>query len=837
MKKPNKNAIKSKRRLLSERLEQRHLMAGDVLSPSHLPTHDVNNDSVVSIADVHRVLEAIDSPGDKSTGNESTGNDGLVADVDRSGFVSARDALLILNGLNENSEITQADIAEGEQAGGQFDVDGNGSVTARDALMVINFLHNEGEQVSTETETSFARYDTDSSGDVTARDALLVINHIEDAQQNPVDSEDEESTLAKISSIEKASGVDADGVEGAADRFFASLNKFEASPEFSTQNLLETADVETLLQRASMATASEDAIIAVVDRSGRILGVRVEAGVSSALTSPGNEAQLAFAIDGAVAKARTAAFFSSNAAPLTSRTIRFISQSTITQREVESSPTNLDPRYQGPGFVAPIGVGGHFPPEVAFTPQVDLFAIEHQSRDSQFHAGEDTVKGTGDDFTLGTRFNANPEFIPKNAETFFETWPESYGVASGTSLESQSRGIATLPGGIPLYKFTQLEQNDDGTSAQPNLSDKFNLVGGIGVFFPGEDGFATHEQGFQHGINQSEKARTNAPKVLEAEFAALIAAAGSGLIGPNAFVRDLSRFNNALPALPEPGFFTPTSRIDLVGITLEIFGPTPDRSHPIPGIDRLIQVGDSLGRGIDSGINQQVDLAGETLLAGQAVPEEWLVAPHASSIPGGLSAADVEQIIEDGIAEAERTRAAIRLDIDNDLRPGATTGMVFSVADTNGELLGLFRMPDATIFSIDVSIAKSRNTAYYADANALQDSDRIDFNEDGTFGRVSQSLNDTTGDTVPLGTALTNRTFRFIVEPRFPTGSEGGPIGPHSILRMPGINSRTAENLIDDQPMEFSTFTDQDATFLAFDAFVPARNFRDPGDEVPDLSD
>ena len=35
-------------------------------------------------------------------------------------------------------------------------------------------------------------------------------------------------------------------------------------------------------------------------------------------------------------------------------------------------------------------------------------------------------------------------------------------------------------------------------------------------------------------------------------------------------------------------------------------------------------------------------------------------------------------------------------------------------------------MPDATIFSIDVAVAKARNTAYYADPNALQDADKVD---------------------------------------------------------------------------------------------------------------
>ncbi|MFM8538675.1 MAG: hypothetical protein ACKOES_11495 [Planctomycetaceae bacterium] len=78
---------------------------------------------------------------------------------------------------------------------------------------------------------------------------------------------------------------------------------------------LSTIEVESLLDRASAATPSTDAIIAVVDVQGRILGVRTESGVATS--------DLGFAIDGAVAKARTGAFFSNNQAILTSRTVRF----------------------------------------------------------------------------------------------------------------------------------------------------------------------------------------------------------------------------------------------------------------------------------------------------------------------------------------------------------------------------------------------------------------------------------------------------------------------------------------------------------------------------------
>ena len=62
--------------------------------------------------------------------------------------------------------------------------------------------------------------------------------------------------------------------------------------------VLTTQDVSALLQRAAAAAGVNNAIIAVVDRNGTILGVRVESGVSSDIT--GNTVNKVFAIDGAV---------------------------------------------------------------------------------------------------------------------------------------------------------------------------------------------------------------------------------------------------------------------------------------------------------------------------------------------------------------------------------------------------------------------------------------------------------------------------------------------------------------------------------------------------------
>ena len=603
--------------------------------------------------------------------------------------------------------------------------------------------------------------------------------------------------------------------------------------ELLTLTQLTAPEVETLLDRGAGASKSEDAIIAVVDRGGHILGVRVEqgvltgignlGGVAGVIDTPAEEATLVYAIDGAVAKARTAAFFANGSStegtvgPLTSRTVRFISQSTITQREMQSNPNSLDPLLRGPGFVAPVGIGGHFPPAIAFTPQVDLFGIEHTNRDSIVHPGVGSIRETtdvtvvtdpasavigGNDILLPGRFNAT--FIPAQDIDA----PESYGFVSGRLVNAQSRGIATLPGGIPLY---------DGA----------DLVGGIGVFFPGtvdpdgpllpgRIGDATFEQGFVAGKNQTEAQRTNAPKVLEAEWIAFAAAGGSSNAGAK-----VGAFNdlNGVP-VPAVRFDYPFGRIDLVGITLQLIGPTAG----ITGVRQIQAIGKKVGKGNStSGADQVVNTLGATALPGAAVPEGWLVAAQTSA-DGLITAADVTQIINQGIESANKVRAAIRLKVaGKSTNPGARTRMVFAVTDKDGNVLGLYRMPDATVFSIDVSVAKARNTAYYADATQLQTIDRVDDNHD----LVPDA-------SVPAGTALTNRTFRFLAEPRFPQGTDSSKPGAFSILNDPGfknnllkssnpnINTGAVENAGAPKP-----YTDFDSV-LGFDSFNPGTNFRNP---------
>jgi uncharacterized protein GlcG (DUF336 family) len=628
----------------------------------------------------------------------------------------------------------------------------------------------------------------------------------------------------------------------------------------SVPNVTET-EVQVLLARAAAASNSEDAIIAVVDRGGHILGVRMEQDVLDNIT---DEALRVFAIDGAVAKARTAAFFANDQAPLTSRTIRNLSQSTVTQREVESNPNvpnplvnnpfnDADPtaRTYGPGYVAPIGVGGHFPQGVMNTPPVDLFGIEHQSRDSIIHPGLDGVKGSADDIALASRFNVDPAFVPAGKEL---EPPESYGFQSNRLDYAQSRGIATLPGGIPLFKV---------------IAGVPVLVGGIGVFFPGSNGDATFEQGFVQAPNETAKPqaneqRLNAPKVLEAEWIAFAAAGGAtGLKTLKGQAVKIGAINS-VPALPNYDVQAKPGRIDLAGITLEVVGPNPTSKNKLPGVETIQRVGNIVMPGGDgtSGEDQVVDPGGDNdpntvgdnvfYEMGETPPDGWLVMPHVSpTASSSLTVADITQIITNGIAEANRTRAAIRLNLTGPVgKPGVRTGMLFAVADRDGNVLGLYRMPDATIFSIDVAVAKARNTAYYADATAIQPQDLVDDDlllargsitqveltknkgkTDGIVGSADlyKDVNSKVKAVPSTGLAFSNRTFRFLAEPRYPAGINSPPPVFSSLneVEVPSgagktrINPKTAENI--GQPMLASQFQ----TVFGFDAFHAGRNMRD----------
>lgn len=127
-------------------------------------------------------------------------------------------------------------------------------------------------------------------------------------------------------------------------------------------------------------------------------------------------------------------------------------------------------------------------------------------------------------------------------------------------------------------------------------------------------------------------------------------------------------------------------------------------------------------------------------------PEGDLIAETGSTM-GGLTLAQVQQIVQSSITTANLTRAALRLPV------GARASFTIAVADLDGHLLALYRMPDANMFAIDVAVAKARNVIY--------------------FSTVTGEL-----DQVPAGTAVTNRTIGFGAQPLYPSGIDGSAPGP-----------------------------------------------------------
>ena len=110
---------------------------------------------------------------------------------------------------------------------------------------------------------------------------------------------------------------------------------------------LSAADVDAIVQAALTAVSPTTMVVAVVDRAGNLLALWRK--TDAPATAPGNFGIPIDTNDLALGLARTGAFFSNNQAPLTSRTIRFIS-------------------------------GIHLPPGVMNQPNADLYGIENTNR-------------------------------------------------------------------------------------------------------------------------------------------------------------------------------------------------------------------------------------------------------------------------------------------------------------------------------------------------------------------------------------------------------------------------------------------------------------------------
>jgi uncharacterized protein GlcG (DUF336 family) len=247
-------------------------------------------------------------------------------------------------------------------------------------------------------------------------------------------------------------------------------------PVFGDVVPLSAGDVQTIITRAVQATNSPFVHVAVVDRTGFVLGAYSTVGAV-----PNDEDNIA------VSLARTTAFFSNSQAPLSSRT-------------VETLATFHFPPTFGPNFVesqVPASPGaGPFPNSViapkretigiAGTPQGPLWQLDSTNRGALI-ASAATVPPTA--------YNTLAQFA---FAQFFPSRNLQGGFPNGTF---PSPGISPLPGAVPLYK--------------PNSTGVLRHVGGIGVYV--RAGLVTP------------------PDLAAAEFSAIEGASGREAGGPSFF--------------------------------------------------------------------------------------------------------------------------------------------------------------------------------------------------------------------------------------------------------------------------------------------------------------
>lgn len=203
-------------------------------------------------------------------------------------------------------------------------------------------------------------------------------------------------------------------------------------------NALSAAEVQAVVEAAASALANDTATIAVVDRTGRPLAVYRQPGFLAA-----ND-------DLALGVARTAAFFSNSQAPLSSRTVRFISQV-------------------------------HFPPGLTNTASGALYGIEQSNRgcdlNAAWNAGQCVVRARSIE-----AFRANLAPVPTDLLCNSTT---SAGCGAGLVTgkvqfddqpNPQSVGNRPVrPGGIPLYRVLEADLTR-------GIVTKAKLVGAIGVY-------------------------------------------------------------------------------------------------------------------------------------------------------------------------------------------------------------------------------------------------------------------------------------------------------------------------------------------------------------------
>lgn len=133
----------------------------------------------------------------------------------------------------------------------------------------------------------------------------------------------------------------------------------------------------------------------------------------------------------------------------------------------------------------------------------------------------------------------------------------------------------------------------------------------------------------------------------------------------------------------------------------------------------------------------------------------------------GLTSSDAEQILFQGVVEANRVRAAIRRPIE------VAAEVNLTVVDVDGNILGIVSTPDAPIFGFDVSAQKARTDVFFSRPDTMSL-----LNKAG-MGKYATNLF-SEGLRMDGEFAFTSRAIGFIHRPFFPDDIAGTKEGPLS---------------------------------------------------------
>lgn len=491
---------------------------------------------------------------------------------------------------------------------------------------------------------------------------------------------------------------------------------FAACSKVSPQNEDQVLPPPTYAPEVAMTAAEVDILVRraaeCVDSPNLVVAVVDRVGRPLALWRR-NPAADARDLNIALSIARTGAFMSSSQGPITSRTLEAISTfhfpatfGALTDRPVPFIPTAAEPEF----VLDPTLPRQHETTGVNNTGQGPLWQIYSCNRGAPY-AGTDLPVQT----TPPTDFAA-----PASGFTSMRLPPAGRVNLDGSLAAHNTPGVGLsyLSGGIPAYKGGR-------------------VMGAVGVYIPTEPGSPDCDDQL-------------------AEFVAIRALGGIRADGAIKGSANFGQPRTALAADEDLNFFfpyeivPPQGLIYLIGVLLP-YTQTPTRPATVA--------------------TGAFDLAGYVVnpVAGGEQPFGYIIGPRADPDAGGLTQAEVDRIVRQGVEFANGTRAAIRVPL------GTPTKMVFAVTNRRGLILAAFRMEDAPVFSYDVAITKARCVTYLSSCPngtpAMDPLDRQLLNAAGIPTTDNQ------------GFAITTRTLGFLTQPFFPPGI-GGNQGPGPLFRL-----------------------------------------------------